>query len=229
MNLIDSIPPGAKLVGKTDDLRFSAGDQSIVPVRFGDVTPAHGVEIQERIHYIHKARKDTAFHLGLFASDGDFPICYCAVSLCDREYQRSALSRYLGKDVLMGDVAVLTRAYGYSPLPKNSMSKMFDLTARKVREITGRRYLITALNPFLGFRGSVFLGSSFRVFATSPMSYNYDIEGLYSNRRNAAASLPQNYPTPPILWLARPIARGVDELSLTDPIVPITAEEYAGG
>jgi hypothetical protein len=229
MNLIDSIAPDAKLVGKLGELRFTASSGLAVPVRFGHVTPEDGIEIQERIHYIHKARDDTAFHLGLFARDSDFPVCYCAVSSCDREYQREALSKYLGEEIPMEDVAVLTRAYGYSPLPANSMSKMFDLAARTVREETGKRYLITALNPFLGFKGSIFFGSSFRVFATSPMSYNYDMQGLYSNRRNSAETLSQNYPTPPILWLARPIARGVNELSLTDTIVSITSEEYSRG
>lgn len=228
-NLIDSIPSDAKLVSKGDDLYLTAPDGDDLTVRFGPVAPPDGVEIQERIHYIHKARDDTAFHLGLYVDGGDFPICYCAVSPCDREYQRSALARYLGEDIPTEDIAVLTRAYGYSRLPKNAMSKMFDLTARTVREATRKRYLITALNPFLGFRGSIFLGSSFRVFATSPMSYNYDMQGMYSNRRNASESMTQKYSTPPILWLARPIARGLNELSLVDPIIEITAEEYSRG
>lgn len=229
MNRIDSIPLDAKLVGKTDDLRIVSTDKNDIDVRFGNVDPIYGFEIQERIHYIHKARADTAFHFGLFVDDATFPICYCAVSSCDREYQRAALSRYLGKDVPMDDVAVLTRAYGYSRLPKNAMSKLFDLAAREIRIRTGKQYLITALNPFLGFRGSIFFGSSFRIFATSPMTYNYDMNGLYSNRRSSAQSVQQNYPTPPILWLARPLARHVGELSLVDPIVSVSPEEYARG
>jgi hypothetical protein len=113
------------------------------------------------------------------------------------------------------------------------MSKLFDQVAghfhAKHRDV---QYLITALNPFLGFRGSIFLGSSYIPFATSPMAYNYSAHGLYLNRRNAGdISVRQRYVTPPIVWLARSLRGGGPQRALENAhrYYRLGDSEYQGG
>jgi hypothetical protein len=124
----------------------------------------------------------------------------------------------------------MTRAYGYPPLPKNAMSKLFDQAAKTVASETDARFIITALNPFLGFKGSIFLGSSYHPFATSPMEYRYSDQGLYVNRRSGAQVKTQRYQTPPILWLARGLHRRDNVMIETsDKMVDIGRSDYGHG
>lgn len=91
------------------------------------------------------------------------------------------------------------------------MSKLFDKAVKYIRndhrfDSKYPKYLVTALNPFLGFNGGIFLGSSFTPYATSPMEYRYNQKGLYLNRRSEVEIIiNQSYHTPPIAWLARPL------------------------
>ncbi len=226
-NQIDRIPAGLKLKGRRSNLRLDA-DNEALPVIFDRVNERDGFEIQDRIHYIHQARPDTQLHLGLFLPDADFPACYCALSECDREYQRAALSAAVGTDIPMSNIAVMTRAYGYTPLPKNMMSKLFDLTARELQKNEQYDYIITALNPFLGFSGSIFLGASYVPFARSPMVYHYTAEGLYTNRRGASDRIVQQYSTPPIVWLCRDLKSMTDD-PWNGKIIDIKPEAYSNG
>jgi hypothetical protein len=226
-NLIDKLEPALALQGRTTNLRLTGGSCD-VPIRFANVGSEDGFEIQRQIHYIHQQRADTAYHLGLFLGEADFPACYCAISGCDREYQRDALSRFMGREIPFDQIAVMTRAYGYSPLPKNMMSKLFDLSARHIHGDANFKYAITALNPFLSFKGSIFLGSSYTAFATAPMWYSYTMDGRYANRRNPNGEGRQRYATPPIVWLVRSLDTK-QEISQNLPPVQITSEGYTSG
>ena len=180
-------------------------------VRFGLVNPEIGLDIQDNLHYIHRSRADTKFHFGLYLREYNYPLCYCSFSICDRKYQAKALSNALNEKVNCNEIYVLTRSFGFSPLPHNMMSKLFDRSVKYIRkhhrnDSNYPKYIITALNPFLGFNGGIFLGSSFIVFATSPMSYLYNVQGLYNNRRTVEGEIiKQSLDTPPIVWLARPL------------------------
>jgi hypothetical protein len=196
------------------------------------VDPEVGREIQERLHYIHKFRDDTLYHSGLFLEGFPEPICYAAFSHLDRGYLFRALA---AKGLLSGveidhDIAVMTRAFGFSPLPSNSMSKLFDRACSQLSD-DGYRLVVTAVNPFLSFRGSIFSGSSFVPFATSPMGYWYTTEGRYSNRRASDGARPQLCPTPPILWLVRGLDRATHKQveGLAEPLYTISMKEYANG
>lgn len=230
-----------KLVDKNGRM-FISGNDSSLPIRFDNVDSTIGLGIQQDLHYIHKCRSDTLFHYGLFLGDSTYPLCYCAVSLCDRQYQKNALQESLGEPIpRVEDIYVITRAFGFAPLPKNMMSKLFDYTARALYEheydsckssgLRMREYMITALNPFLGFSGGIFLGSSFRVFATSPMRYNYSCEGYYLNRKSRnGAVVSQRYSTPPIVWLVRALSKA--SVAKVDHIAyyyDICKEEYDEG
>jgi hypothetical protein len=207
-NGIDTLSSDAKLVSREGQLGIleSGGAHSI---RFLSIDTSIGLEIQEKLHYIHKARGDTVFHFGLLLEKTAYPLCYCALSYCDRHYQAKALSNIVGTEISPDEILVLTRSFGFSPLPHNMMSKLLDQAAANIAQETKSKYIITALNPFLGFKGTIFLGSSYIPFATSPMVYNYSPKGLYLNRRNSEETvIRQRYKTPPIVWFARAVPGG---------------------
>lgn len=212
-NGIDNLPADLQVFDKVNTLIVKNNEASY-GIRFGLVDESIGFDIQDSLHYIHKRRKDTKFHFGLFLEGYNYPICYCSISKCDRIYQATSLSKVISEDIPPDNIYVITRSFGFSPLPHNMMSKLFDNTVKYIRNYHGYhgidsnypKYLITALNPFLGFNGGIFLGSSFTPYATCPMEYRYNERGLYLNRRSEIGEIiNQSYPTPPIVWLARPL------------------------
>lgn len=231
MNGIDTLPLDAKIKGRAQ-LSVMRGGDRVASVRFGAVDPQVGRGIQERLHYIHKAREDTRYHSGLFLDGFEEPICYSAFSQLDRAYLLRALE---AKDMLSGidtdrEIAVMTRAFGFNPLPLNAMSKLFDRACGQLYD-DGYRLVVTAVNPFLSFRGSIFSGSSFVPFATSPMRYWFASDGKYLNRRMSEGAQPQRFPTPPILWLVRGLDRHMHKRvdCLSAPLYTVSMEEYANG
>jgi len=208
LNGIDSISGNSQTIKKGNIIWIEDSSQKKPQVLFSDIPASFGIEIQKSMHYIHHAREDTIYHFGLILEKYIAPLCYAAFSDLDRKYLLNALTHFLPDTCSPPKkVVVMTRAFGYNPLPKNMMSTLFSCSSKILKD-KGYDYIITALNPFLGFRGSIFLGASYFPFATSPMKYIYDRYGSYINRRSAASSIiEQNYVTPPILWLVHPLKR----------------------
>ena len=236
-NGIDTLPCDLKVIDKGGKIRIE-NKEIVIPIFFGLVDENIGFDIQDNLHYIHKRRNDTVFHFGLFLENYLYPICYCSVSRCDRKYQIDSLAKVVNEDILLDEVYVITRAFGFSPLPHNMMSKLFDNVARYIKEKHQHdklsslpKYIITALNPFLGFNGGIFLGSSFTSYATSPMEYRYNQDGLYLNRKSLVGEIfYQSYITPPILWLARPLTRKSGKrIEAIKYYYQINADEYGNG
>lgn len=228
---IDYFPSDSFVSGSTSPVVRSLADSSFqVPIRFGAVDPEFGIRIQKSLHYIHAPRNDSIGHFGFFLPDRSEPFCYAALSLCDREYQLTAL-RNIFPDIPMKSVLNMTRAYSFPPLPKNTMSKFFNMIAQHYSAQRQFLAIITALNPLLGFKGSTFLGSSFIPFATSPMQYWYNGNGEYVNRRsNDPAKRLQGMHTPPILWLARGLTRTVQRrLDGNQELYIVSEEQYGNG
>lgn len=228
-NGIDLLPRGSTVKTEGGELFTIDLDRARDrDLRVDEVDPAIGLAIQDDMHYIHSSRDDTLLHAGLFIVGQDAPIAYAAFSDLDRAYLESAL-RASGA-IPEGDngrIAVMTRAFGYNPLPKNAMSKLFDFATRKM-SAAGYNYVITALNPLLGFKGSIFSGSSFIPFATSPMRYWYNEDGSYMNRRKASQPAPQRLDTPPIIWLVRGLdsRRQRNLESFPGPLYEVSQEQY---
>lgn len=208
LNGIDSIAGNAQVLKKRNDIWIEDSSIKRPQIFFSDIPAPFGIEIQKSMHYIHHAREDTIFHFGFILEKYIAPLCYAAFSELDRKYLIDALTYFLPDACTTPKkVVVMTRAFGYNPLPKNMMSTLFSCSSKRLKE-SGYDYIITALNPFLGFRGSIFLGASYFPFATSPMKYIYDRYGSYINRRSATLNIiEQNYATPPILWLVHPLKR----------------------
>ncbi|MDA8399654.1 MAG: hypothetical protein M0008_06345 [Actinomycetota bacterium] len=226
------VEPGTTLVTRDGHLEAQGPRAEPQSVEFGPVPRIFGEQIQRQIHYIHQVRDDTEFHLGLRFSEYVGPFCYAAFSPLDRRYLRQALRTSVGSafDDGADRVAVMTRAYGYTPTPKNSMSKLFDLCARQLRD-AGYNWIITAINPFLGFKGSIFSGASYFPFATSPMRYTYTPNGTYIPRRAGAGTVPQQLDVPPILWLARPLGPHTTRRlqKATTSVYNVSQHEYDAG
>lgn len=108
------------------------------------------------------------------------------------------------------------------------MSKLFDKIYKTYKN-NDLNFILTALNPMVGFQGSIFKGSSYFIFATSPMEYKYDKNGLYLNRRSSINKqiIKQNIQTPPIVWFGRGLKKYYQEkLENNKNIYNISKEEY---
>lgn len=210
---------------------------SSIPVRFGIVEDDVASRINNELHYIRSVRKDNIVSLGLFLGDKtDVPYACASFSYCKRLYQLKSINSFLCKDtgdcdLDLGQVLVMTRAFTFDNSPKNSMSKLYHQSYQYIRKnITNVKVIITALNPFLGFNGGSFLGSSYKMYALCPMEYWYDNCGRYVPRSKGVVR--QSTPTPPIVWLARGVDRNIAkiiEYSSGDNIVAIEKERYARG
>lgn len=234
LNGADLVRPGAVLRSPRAELSADRTDAAPSPVTFEAVPSAFANSIQQDIHYIHSVRLDTILHAGLRFTDHPAPFAYVAFSELDRNYLKRALAVSMQEvgDVSDSRIAVMTRAFGYSPTPKNAMSKLFDLSSRRLQEL-GYAWIITAINPFLGFKGSIFSGASYLPFATSPMRYKYTLEGSYVTRRRSpnAEKQEQKLETPPIVWLARPLGRPLGRRleKANISLYNISNEEYRAG
>lgn len=234
LNGIDTIAGNAQLKNKSGKMWIESSNKKTQEVQFCNIPPAFGLEIQQSMHYIHHARYDTNFHFGLTLKDYVAPLCYASFSDNDRLYLENALNSALPEGCSKPNhISVMTRAFGYNPLPKNMMSTLFSSSAKVLKD-EGYDYIITALNPYLGFKGSIFWGASYFPFATSPMTYIYDKFGNYTNRRSAPQNeiIEQKYSTPPILWLVHPlkhsdlnIMENLNEMSIYN----ISIDEYNNG
>jgi hypothetical protein len=228
---IDRFPEDSYVSGASNPMILSRQYPEFrIPLKFGEVDPAWGYNVQKDLHYIHGPRDDSIGHFGFYVPDCAYPFCYAALSVCDRKYQMDALNTIL-PDTQMHQVLNMTRAYSFPPLPKNTMSKLFQMIANHYSSLRKYAAIITALNPLLGFKGSTFLGSSFVPFATSPMQYWYTSKGLYLNRRaSIEGRVLQRMSTPPILWMARGLTRGVQRrLDANHKLHIVTAEQYENG
>jgi hypothetical protein len=234
-NGIDRIKNNLKIVND-NGLLYLKNSTTQHKIIFDIVDSSIGFNIQENLHYIHKCRDDTSYHFGFFLEKRSHPLCYCSFSVCDRKYQANALSYVINEDIRPDEIIVLTRSFGFNPLPQNMMSKLFTQSINFIKQQYRScnnypKYVITALNPFLGFKGGIFLGSSFEPFATCPMEYWYDEKGLYLNRRqsNDKATL-QSFETPPIVWLVRPITKNaIKTLENLSFYYKISRNEYMRG
>lgn len=164
-------------------------------LEFRHVSPSVGFFYQAKLHYLRSTRCDTSLELGMYLKGARYPLTYLSFSLCDRSYIIDALHAS-GIEADRREVLVLTRMYGLPGTPRNMMSLSIGRATRIIRESTSFRYLVTSFNPMLGFGGTIFLASGFTPFATAPVTYNYNTNGMFSTRRQSGASLTQTLDTP---------------------------------
>ncbi|WP_143229963.1 hypothetical protein [Actinophytocola xanthii] len=194
--------------GALPDLSLSRITRSEQP-RLGSVPGEIGLWLQREVHYLHCERADTVVHVGAFAPNTDVPALCLSFSPCDREYLLDALTNatHGRRQLAPESVLVLTRSTATVELPMNLVSRLIAWSARELRRCWNSDVFITALNPLLGFDGASLRSAGFVPFALTPMTYQYDEQGLYSTRRVMTGTIGQMLETPPIVWLARSTSR----------------------
>lgn len=202
-----------------------------IPAIFDRVASDMAYEINNSLHYIRSARFDTLQNYGLYLDKANSPYACVSFSQCKRGYQISALNEVTGLNLAPDEVLSMTRAFTFNNSPHNSMSKLFHLSHERIKkDYPNVRSIITALNPYIGFDGGIFTGSSYTSYALSPMEYWYNEEGYYVPRSSGVQL--QKTATPPIIWLAHGIdknsAQAIDRV-LIDNIKHITPMEYREG
>lgn len=151
------------------------------PIYFARVNSRVGELIQAKLHYISCQRQDTLFHFGLFRQGDRFPFAYAAFSILDRKYIRNNLPFKLP----MNNLLVLTRSFNINSSPENSMSLLFGLCRQFFKDNfqTLKFYaILTAVNPNIFFKGTIFKASRFFLFATIPFEPLY-YKGRYISRK----------------------------------------------
>lgn len=223
---VELITSEAKLKGR--NMLHIADGLAQIPVTFKPVPAVYAHEIQNQLHYIRAARTDNDADFGLHISDADFPYAYTSFSRCKRGYQVNALNEASGLSLEPEEVFSMTRAFSFDNAPLNSMSKLFHLSRESLRKkFPDCRAIVTALNPYLGFRGGIFTGSSYFPYALSPMEYWYDESGAYVPRSRGI--VPQKSVTPPIVWLAHGVdntaSKSIENITKSS-IKTISSAEY---
>jgi hypothetical protein len=196
-------------------------------VIFKDVTYQAAEVIEGRLHYLQFFRKDSSFRFGLFVKDADFPFAYASFSLCDRSYLASAINSFLNFEVNVGAILNICRIFVADGAPKYSVSRLLSLS---IKELTRRKFdlFITAVNPYLLFNGHAIKSSSFSVFASSPVSYNYNGLGIYTPRRSRR-DISQSKWSPPdnFIFMKSPIKKIKTSIYKSDKIVEIPNEHHS--
>lgn len=224
----------SKIKGK-NDIYIETKNNEKIKIYFKKINSVVTDKIfHQKLHYIKKFRKDTFESFGFFLKENDkYPICYASLSICDRNYLINALKKVnILDDNFKNTILILTRAFSIENAPKNLMSKFFDCIYNYYTSNNDVSIILTALNPVLGFQGSIFKGSSYFQFASSPMIYYYDKNGVYLNRRTSINKLSykNKIEIPPIIWLARGTNKKIQKnIENNKLIYTITNDEYGTG
>lgn len=203
-------------------------------VEFRIVESPTGLAIQENLHYIGQPREDTVYHFGLYREGEKFPFAYSAYSVLDRNYLFEALPF----DCRMEEILVLTRAFNVNSSPANSMSLLFSLGADYIKHLNGEHYqaIISAVNPNILFKGAIFKGASFYVFATAPFLPLY-YSGNYVTRKSLG-SLDRSddvsltgckIECKPTVWMGYGMNRNATNSFSHGQVINISEESYLNG
>jgi len=174
-----------------------------------------GTKIESNLHYLQSPVEPARLRAGMYLATGSWPICYASFTPMDRRYKLAALRECLCFDV--GDETCLNvaRIYGFGKLPRNAISTLLSWAGKRLRD-SGCEYLVTAVNPMLGFTGISTLSSGFRPYALSPVAYGYDAAGSYASRRHNPSRLSTAQTPPNILFvrgLSMAARKVVDDLT----------------
>lgn len=130
--------------------------------------------IESKLHYLHSFRTDSTIRLGLYLVGYKKPVAYMSLAKVDRKDKIDYLTQFVNNQI-QDDVYEIARTYGCEKLPSNTISIMMSFCFKLLRK-KGVKYLITAVNPYLGFSGTSLLASSFEPFALRKVIYSYTDE-----------------------------------------------------
>lgn len=164
---------------------------------FKPVSREIGAEYSYQMHYLHSPRYDEFMGFGAFLDNLPYPIAWVSYAKHDRLYKKELLE-HIGLE--SHNVLEMTRAWNAPWAPKNTMSTLFNYSAKELRTIwenmetkgvTDKSLvgISTTINPNLGFTGKSFSGASFVTTALRPATLTYykekDSAPVYITRREA--------------------------------------------
>src|SRR5260370_42211954 len=116
-------------------------------------------------------------HFGLFHHNETMPMAMVTASPLDVKYLQRAIENS-DKSALM-----ISRVYAFDWAPKNSISYLLAQFVNWVRTHgSDVRWLLTYINPNLGFTGAAFRASNWEFFTTHSTTYLYLDEDYISHR-----------------------------------------------
>jgi hypothetical protein len=150
-------------------------------LRFHDVDEETARDVMRRFHYLRSPRIDGRAY-GLSTPAGRL-VALCVSSPLDVHRLKELLAA-IGRP--SESARVISRVFAFDGAPKNSISYMLSRVALEERRL-GVSDLITYVNPNLGFTGSSYLASGWRLLGAEPgTKYRY-LDGRYATDRELAA------------------------------------------
>jgi hypothetical protein len=173
--------------------------------RIATVDQDSGEFIESNLHYLHSPISSTEHRYGIFLDDFTLPICYVSAAIVDRQYKIDSLSAAISGEVRSDQVLNIARIYGFGHLPKNAISVLLSYVTRQLAK-SNIKYVVTAVNPMLGFSGTSMLASGFKPYTLCPVAYGYCRDGFYRTRRHNQI-LSAQLKTPPNVLFVRGITK----------------------
>ncbi|MGC4943004.1 hypothetical protein ACLQ2O_33955 [Kribbella sp. DT2] len=153
------------LLGTRSPERFTEvpQEQRLRPVRELSLQPIPerwGRLISENLHYLGVARSD-AEHWALRSPESGAVHCYGCVSQVGFEGKRQAIDQVLGSP--MTRIVSLSRVYAFPSRPRNAISYLIARLLRTSRMAREADWVITTVDPNLGFSGSSYTSAGWKV------------------------------------------------------------------
>jgi len=200
---IDSISNFSNLHLKGNSIVEKNTNKKIADFEVHEVNEDVAKFIECELHYLHSFRKESKYRIGLFIKDYSHPLCYMSFCDIDRKDKIDAIQMSLGFNSYDYTKTIeLSRVFGCGKLPYNTISFLISQGTKYYRKL-GYEYLITAVNPYLGFTG------------TSMIAYCYSqTSNEYITSRNSELRKQSNIEMPPnILYI-----KEVQKISRLTPV-----------
>jgi len=158
--------------------------------------------VHERFHYIGSHRRKS-FHFGAFFEERGEPrlVALATVSPLDI----STIAAALPQELVPSEAGVLSRVFAFDWTPKNTISHLLSRVAKLARSAWPElRFLITYVNPNLGFDGSSYRAANWFYFGEEVGTRYAYLDGNYITDRALAEST-ISLPTPRLTYSLMPL------------------------
>jgi hypothetical protein len=146
-------------------------------LRFGLVNEAEAQPILEHFHYLRSFRENSQ-HYGLYDDDSYRPVALASTSVNDvKIFVQIAEENGLTPD----RSKVVSRVFAFHNAPHNAISMLLGQVGRFERQ-AGTRFLLTYVNPNVGFTGVSDRASNWTMAGEDPTAYDY-VDGIYVTAR----------------------------------------------
>jgi hypothetical protein len=146
-------------------------------LRFANLAAVEARDVMERFHYLRSPRNDGRSY-ALLTSDRQI-VAVCVTSPLDVEHVERLLSNAVSG---LRRPRVLSRVFAFEGSPANSISYLLARVGREERRL-GTTDLVTYVNPNMGFTGSSYRASGWRVLGDEPGTTNRYLDGRYITQR----------------------------------------------